>query len=199
MSAGLVVDLGNTTQQAPSLPLSFAAAPAGQTGEPSGALCGLSGVQVGAIVDMLHADTFTNLYICGRDYLISGQLFVGVQTSDSTASGTFTDPTSGLAQLPTVFQSGGIVWLNSGGGAGASGGLFGPFTSGQAIASGFHVTAGFQRPGRYVRAIFVSGAGGSGNQFVGRIEVGFVGQFRTTGSGGGFTFSPQTGGDVINV
>ena len=156
----------------------------------SGQACGLSGVVVGMSVDLLNCDTFTNLLICGVDVVPqSGPLLVGVQTSDTDVSGNFTDPTSGMSPqlanwpFPTVFQSGGMVVLNSGG----TGGTFTTFRSGHAIASGFFEAAGFLRPHRYARALFVSGtAGAGGNQYVGALQVGFVGQQQTTGSGGGF-------------
>lgn len=181
-SANLTVDLGNTTQQANSLS-SFSSLSGVQN-----CLCAASGGIIGQSVDMLHSDTFCNMLITGVGGS-SGQLRIAVQTSDSDTSGTYTDPTSGLAQLPTVFQSGGIVWLNSGG---TGNGLYGAFVSGQAISSGFCASAAFQRPGRFVRANLVSG-----DFFAGPLEVNFLSQFKTTGSGGGFTYQPTSG--TVNV
>ena len=169
MSANLIIDIGGAAQSQPSLLV--------------------SGNFVGAGVDMLHADTYTAVNVVGVPVILSG-LCIGVQCSDSDTSGNYTDPTSGLAQLPTAFQSGGVIWLNSGGG----GGLLGAGVSGQYFASGFSVYAGFQRTGRYVRAINASGAAGG---YVGTLQVNFVGQLKTTGSGGGFSYQPGSG--TVNV
>ena len=187
-SANLTVDLGNTTQMGNAL---FGWS---QTSGVSNALCVASGTVVSQSIDMLHANTYTNVVITGQS--TSGQLRVQVQTSDQDVSGQYTDPTSGLAQLPGVFQSGGIIWINSGG---TGNGLFGPFTSGQAIASGFCVATALQRPsatpganiggGRYIRALVLSEATA---QYAGPLTINFLGQFRTTGSGGGASWQPQT-------
>ena len=200
--ASYLVDLGNTTYLGTSLHTPNQ----GGVGS-SGQFCGLSGVQVGDIVDMINANSFTNLLVTGVDGLISGPLQIAVQTSDTTTSGDFTDPTSGMAPngtnianpLPTAFQSGGMIWLNSGGGpAAARGGLFGAFTSGQAIASGFAVAAGFLRPHRYARAIFISGsAAAPANEYVGILTVGFCAQLKTTGSGGGYFTTSGIGAPVV--
>ncbi len=201
MSASYLVDLYNTTYMGTSLHTPNQ----GGVGS-SGQFCGLSGVQVGSIVDMIHANSFTNLVVTGVDGLISGPLQVAVQTSDTTVSGDFTDPTSGMVAaapdatnpFPTAFRSGGMIWLNSGGGAGASGGLFGLFASGQAIASGFAVAAGFLRPHRYARALFISGsAAAPANQYVGILNVSFFAQQKTTGSGGGYYTTSGIGGPVV--
>ena len=194
-SANLTVDLGNTTQQGTSL-FGWSA-----TSGVSNAVCVASGTIVGQSIDMLHSDTYCNVQITGQS--TSGQLRIQVQTADNDVSGQYTDPTSGLAQLPGTFQSGGIIWVNSGG---AGGGFFNAFTSGQSIASGFSFTTAFQRPaavpgatiggGRFVRALVLSE---STAQYAGPLVVNFLGQFRTTGSGGGFTWSPQTGPSTVNV
>ena len=188
MSANLLVDLGNTAYSQNSfISTGFFAA--------SGALPGA------IIADMLHADTFTNLIVFGTltgSAPNSGQLRIGVQTSDTTNSGDFTDPTSGLSQFPTVFQSGGFIFINSGSvGSPAAGqtGVLGAFTSGQACQSGFIVFAGFQRPHRYARTFIP--APGSFDFFQGPLGGGFVAQLKTTGSGGGFTLAPSSG--VVNV
>ena len=178
MSANLIVDLSSTTQSVPSLPGAVVLSP-------SGMLAGLSGQLVGVIVDMLHADTFTNVYIAGRSYT-SGPLLVGVQTSPNTTSGNFTDPTSGLAQLPTWFSSGGWLQLcRSGTAPGTKNN--GEGVSGQFALSGFVEFAAFQRPHRYARLVFGSGF------YDGRIEAGFVGQYHNTGSGAGFSLAPGSG------
>ena len=172
-SANLVVDVGGTCQTYPSLP--------SQSG---GVTLSASGAIIGNPVDMLHSDTFCNVGLNGILTLGSGSLRVQVQTSDAVASGTFTDPTSGLAQLPTSFLSGGIIVLNSGD---SVGGLTGPAVSGQYIQSGFSFFAGFQRPQRYARLNVISGL------FGGPLIGIFLSQYKTTGSGGGFTLSPGSG------
>ena len=185
MSAGYVVDLGNSAISLESN---------------NNLIFSASGTNVGKTCDLLQANTFTNLYVAGISQYPSGQLQIRVQTSDTDVSGDFTDPTSGLAAFPTVFQSGGIVFLNSGGGTTAAapaasfqqGGVFGAFTSGQGIFSGIIAFAGFQRPHRFVRTLVLSGGF---MQFTG--SIGFVAQAKTTGSGGGVTFQPTSG--VVNV
>ncbi len=179
MSANLVVDIGGTCQFMPSL----------QSGNGvSGQVCGMSGVYVGQAIDMLHSDTFCNIYVQGLPAVNSGQLVIGIQTSDSDVSGSYTDPTSGLAQLPTYFSSGGQLWINSGGTGGI---LNSGASSGQSFLSGFIQFAAFQRPGRYARLTFNSGF------YIGTLAAGFVSQYKTTGSGGGFSYSPGSG--VVNV
>lgn len=164
MSANLIVDIGNTCQY------SYSIAPsAGVAATPA------SGVIVGDPVNMLHANTFCNLFVTGGPSN-SGQFRVAVQTSDSTASGSFTDPTSGLAAFPTSFLSGGILVVNSGNNQ----------------QSGVSAFAGFQRPGQYARAIILSG-----DQYNAPVFAGFVSQKKITGSGGGFTYSPGSGS--VNV
>jgi hypothetical protein len=199
MSANLIVDLGGTALSYPTLP-------AGASGTLSGGVFTSSGQLTGQSVDMLHANTFTNLLVGGISLNTSGQLLIQVQTSDTDTSGNFTDPTSGLAQLPTYFESGGIVRFNSGGilggtiqgaintggGLGNTAGTSGAPNSGCAIQSGFQAFAGFQRVGRYARANVLSGG-----FFVGPVQIAFVSQLKTTGSGGGFTLSPTSG--VVNV
>jgi hypothetical protein len=138
---------------------------------------------------MLHSDTYCNMQVTGLS--TSGQLRVQIQVSDSDTSGTYTDPTSGLAQFPTNFQSGGILWINSGG---TTNGTFGALISGHAIASGFTESAAFQRIGRFVRANTLTETTA---QYAGPLSVTFISQFRTTGSGGGFSYQPGSG--VINV
>jgi hypothetical protein len=132
---------------------------------------------------MLNSDTFCNLQVTGNTQ--SGQLRIQIQTSDTDVSGLYTDPTSGLAQLPTVFASGGILWLNSGG---TGGGTLGAFISGHSMYSGFCESAAFQRPQRFVRAIMMSG-----DWFGGPLQANFLSQYKTTGSGGGYSPSPTSG------
>lgn len=179
MSAGLTVDLGNSCQMGVSI-----------VGTPilSGALTAPnSGAIVGTGINMQHADTYCNLFAAG--YSVSGNQFrVQVQCADTDTSGSYTDPTSGLASMPGAFSSGGILWFSSGN----NGGFFNPFTSGQATASGFMAAQGFGRTGTFVRALLLSGDAGGGP-----LTVGFISNFRTTGSGGGFTLAPSSG--VVNV
>ena len=181
-SANLIVDLNGTAQLGASLP------GAGLTSTPSGLLCGLSGTVIGQSVDMIYSDTFCNVVVQGQAVLNSGPLVLQVQCSDTDVSGKYTDPTSGLAQLPTWFSSGGLLILNSGG----DGGLNQTFVSGQSLLSGFHIAAGFQRPQRFARVNFYSGFG-TANQYVGTLTAGFISQYRTTSSGGGQTQSPGSG------
>ena len=181
MSANLVVDIGNTCQFIPSI------APVSLTSGVIAAPC--SGALVGDVVDLLPSDTSLNIFVTGRRNVTSGQLRIAVQTSDSTLSGTFTDPTSGLAALPPPLQSGGILILDSGG---LGGGTFGAFTSGQALASGFAVAATVQRNAQFARLIALSG-----DFYLGSLVAGFISNLRTVGSGGGFTFSPTSG--TVNV
>lgn len=182
MSANLVVDLFNTCQTAVSLP-------GGIVVSPSGFIAGLSGRAVGDVVDMINSDTYCNVFVAGRS-VTSGPLRVGIQTSDSTLSGTFTDPTSGLVQMPTNFSSGG--WLIIGQ-SGTNPGILnaGDGVSGQFLLSGFMTGGAFLRPHRYARLILGSGF------YDGDIQAGFISNNRTTGSGGGFTFSPTSG--TVNV
>ena len=181
MSANLVVDIGNTCQFVPSITtLSL-------TSGVIAAPC--SGAIVGDVVDLGPSDTSLNIFVTGRNAVTSGQLRIAVQTSDSTVSGTFTDPTSGLATFPGAMQSGGILVLNSGG---LGNGLFGAFVSGQCINSGFAVANTVQRNAQFARLIALSG-----DFFTGSLTAGFISNLRTTGSGGGFTFSPTSG--TVNV
>ncbi len=177
MSASYLVDLGNTTNICPGGPAGpTSISPANGVGSTPA-----SGVIVGTPVDMLYANSFTNLLVVGG-VSTSGAFQVQVQTSDSLASGTFTDPTSGLpaTAFPTSFLSGGISIVNSG--AAVSGSVF---------ASGIAWAAGFQRPHRYARAIIMSG-----NLTNSPIWAGFIGQLKTDGSGQGFSWLPQSGGTI---
>lgn len=184
MSANYIVDLGPCIGFNPT----------------AGSFFPASGANISNIVDLINFNSYTNLTIIGAAQFPSGQMRIAVQTSDSTTSGSFTDPTSGLAAFPTVFQSGGLVILNSGGGTTATaaaagfqqGGVFGAFVSGQSIFSGAQAFAGFQRPHRYARVVVLSG---DFLQFNG--GIGFICQPKTTGSGGGFTLSPSSG--TVNV
>lgn len=162
MAASLIVDLGPAAVHLPSINVVNAFP--------------CSGAVIGDVVDMKEANTFTNMYFV-HSITQSGLLRLAIQTSDATTSGSFTDPTSGLARFPTNIQSGGLVWINSG-------------TT--TLKSGDLDFVGFQRPHRYARVIALSG-----DFFQAVLGAGFVGQRRTTISGAGFTYSPQSG--VVNV
>lgn len=180
MSANLVVDIGNTCQfQASVSPVN------GVDSTPA------SGVIIGQIVDLLNANTFCNIFVAGGPS--SGLFQVNVQTSDGTTSGSFTDPTSGLAQMPTAFQSGGRLWVNSGLWPATDLFNLGAHISGAPMfASGGVLFAAFQRPHRYARVNVVSGG-----TFIQPVTAGFVSQAKVTSSGGGFSYSPSSG--VVNV
>lgn len=231
MSANLVVDVGNTCQFNPSLLLTdvFSA----QSGTASRQQVN-SGPVVGLPVDLKNTNTFCNVLVVGGAG--SGPVGIQVQTSDLISgfvasggglptSGSFTDPTSGLPQMPTNFNSGGIIWINSGlfvlpGAGGLSGGTayvngapqgtypFGthPVFTAQG-AGGYNATSGgapvfasgggiafaaFLRPHRFARLIVLSGASS-----VAPIIAGFLSNLKTTGSGGGRTFSPTSGGVTV--
>src|SRR5215469_7331917 len=113
MSANLIVDLGNTTNFNPSAVGSV--------------LVSSGGTIVGFPVDLINCDTYCNLFFITQG--CSGPITVQVQTTPQAndvvsgvfwsgggfpVSGNFTDPTSGLPQFPTVFNSGGQVFFNSG-------------------------------------------------------------------------------------
>lgn len=212
MSANLVVDVGGTCVAVPSLVSTFGPA---------------SGAVVGLPVDLKDANTLCNVFFAGG--AASGPVALLIQTAEPGSgliqsgggypiSGNFTDPTSGLAQLPPGVSSGGIMWVNSGlvslpGGGGASGQMgintfpFGTSPVFNAQASPGYVASGnfpvfgsgggmafaaFQRPHRYARLLLQSGASA-----IPGVVAGFLSQLRTTGSGGGSTQSPQTG--TVNV
>lgn len=179
-SANLIVDLASQFSY-PTLNC-----PANAT---SGGFYAASGAQVGGVVDMGQCNTYCNVQLTGIPQIpaTSGELRVAIQTSNSTASGTFGDPTSGLpaGALPTWFSSGGILFLNSGG---LLGGTRGAAASGQYINSGFSEFAAFQRPGQYARAIALASG-----FYAGGLNVNFVSQLRTTGSGGGSSQAPGSG------
>lgn len=115
MSANYLVDIGNTAMFCPSI----------NTTVP------LSGAVVGQWIDMNDSDSFCNVYVVAAG--CSGPLQIAIQTAPgqfdipgsgafsgnilsggAPLSGMFTDPTSGLAQLPTWINSGGILLVNSG-------------------------------------------------------------------------------------
>lgn len=225
MSANLHIDFGNTMLFVPSINTGLSIA--------SGVGFGLSGATVGQWVDLSNSDTYCGVYatILGG---VSGPIGIAIQTAPGPndvplgnsafsgnifsggvpLSGRFTDPTSGLAQLPTTISSGGVWWLNSGlytlpGGAGNSGTLvngypaftipFGPNPVQQAMggipfiqsgawpefASGGIAFANFQRNFQYARLVLLSGA-----TSVGGLQAGFLSQLMTTGSGPGYTWAP---------
>lgn len=180
MSANLVVDLAGTCLLQSTLPPNI-----GTIGSGGFVDSFRSGIMIGQVVDMLNADTYTNLLAFGTA-VTSGPLVLQVQTADATTSGSFTDPTSGLPQFPQFLLSGGLLYVGLSG-TGANYGTYGAFVSGQAILSGFAVGAAFQRPGRYARVNVLSGF------YAGPLQVALVGNLKTTGSGGGFTTSPSSG------
>jgi hypothetical protein len=144
-----------------------------------------SGEIVGGIVDMLHANNYTNLFVVGGPS--SGLVSIQVQVSDSTTSGSFVDPTSGLAAFPGAFQSGGILIVNSG--LWASGNPLGaPINNAPLFCSGGIEVEAFQRTARYVRARVLSGG-----SFDAPLSASFIAQLKTTGSGAGFSYSPGSG------
>lgn len=184
MSANLIVDLGDTSLGGNSINGGLVLS--------GGVITPCSGTLVGAGVDMNNANTFCNLVVAGT--FTSGLLSLRVQCADSDVSGSYTDPTSGLAQMPTAFSAasgGGSLWIIN---SGANNTINGQtWASGlQAISSGFQAAAGFQRTGRFVRALALSG-----DFACGPVAVGFLSQLRTTGSGGGYSPSPGSGG--VNV
>lgn len=193
MSASLLVDMQGTLQMGLSI---------GVGGAGSGLIYPASGAVIGASINMGNADTACNLMLAGNEVFGSGQLRVAVQCADADVSGQYTDPTSGLAQLPSWFSSGGILILNSGallngtlqGALSTQGTNSGQPQSGYQIQSGFVVAGMFQRPapGQFVRAVVLSG-----DFYAGPLTATFVSQYRTTGSGGGFSFLPGSG--VVNV
>lgn len=177
MSANLVVDLPNTTDHH------------------SVSIASISGQStvVGTIVDLLHCNTLTNLYI-GQAGGLSGILPIHVQTSDGLTSGSFTDPTSGLETLPAGVASGGIFWCNSGLYGSGNYSPSSPLNSAPLLCSGGIQFAKFQRPHRYARLMCTSGTAAVA---AAAIVGGFIGQKRVTGSGGGSTMSPSSG--TVNV
>lgn len=178
MSANYLVDLKGT-----AMPAGYSLiAPAGVNSY----LAPASGLLVGVTVDLLHANAFTNL-VCAAGNSASGTFTLAVQTSDSTASGTFVAPFSGESFLPSWFTSGMCLTFGSGG--------VNP-------VSGILDFAGFICPARYARVNLVAG-NGSTDFFQGALLAGFIKQLRTTGSGGGASQSPAAGstqaGVVVNV
>jgi len=173
MSANLVVDIANTCNYDASVMVG------------SG-----SNLVVGNIVDLLNANTYCNVWIATAAG--SGAVEARIQTSDSLTSGSFTDPTSGLSSLPVNVMSGGCIFANSG--IWASG--YGPYNSvvdnSVLSASGGIFYGAFQRPNRYARLILNSGS------FPSWITAGFISQLKTTGSGFGYSWQPQSG-TTINV
>lgn len=232
MAAGLTVDLGNTTYFPPSI----------SQANNSGTALSSGNQIVGQWLDLSNTDTFCNVYASVG--ACSGPIGLAIQTAPGPntlppftnafsgsvfsgggpLSGQFTDPTSGLAQLPTWVSSGGILWLNSGlyttpGGLNASGVNltnnyttqtlpFGPNPIQQAqcgqamllsgswpiMASGGHAYAAFQRPHQYVRLMYLSG-----NTLPQFFQAGFISNKLTTGSGGGATWQPLQAGTSVNV
>lgn len=225
MSANLIVDIGATALFVPSISVQA-------TTPNSGIIAGVSGQPVvGQWVDLSNSDTFCNIYVTAGP--CSGPLLVAVQTAEgpfdipfgnafsgnifsggAPQSGSFSDPTSGLAQLPTWLNSGGVLIVNSGlttipGQLGASGQQVGGYSQGTLpfgpnpvmnaqngyaftgsgsypeFSSGGIAFAAFQRNYQYCRLVLLSGA-----TQVNYFQAGFLSNLRTTGSGGGYTLQP---------
>ncbi|RJQ24630.1 hypothetical protein C4577_07625 [Candidatus Parcubacteria bacterium] len=171
MSANLVVDIANTCDYRASISMG-------------------SGINltVGEIVDLMHANTYCNVWCAGGAG--SGVIQLRIQTSDTTTSGSFTDPTSGLPQMPVNVESGGTFWVNSGLWVSGNYSVTAPVADAPQFCSGGIAFGAFQRPHQYARLISVSGP--FPNWFV----AGFVSNKRTTGSGGGFSWQPLAAGSV---
>lgn len=174
MSANLLIDLNATGDYAISI-----ASATGVGSTPA------SGVIIGAITDMINANTFCNVFVAGG--ATSGPLGIQVQCSDTTTSGSFTDPTSGLLQMPTNFSSGGILWVNSGLWASGNQPLSPAVDNAPIFCSGGVMFGAFQRPQRYARLIALSGT------FTANVMAGFISNLKMTGSGGGYSLSPSSG------
>lgn len=174
MSASYVVDLAGTTLHKSSIVVG------------SG-----SNLIIGDIVDLLNANTYTNVWVAGGAGGGSGAIEIRIQTSDGLTSGSFTDPTSGLpaGSLPVNVVSGGIIWANSGlwGSGAANNGPIVPINNAPMFCSGGEMFGAFQRPHRYARLIINSGA------YPGAVTAGFIGQSKVTTSGTGSTQSPSSG------
>lgn len=166
MSASLVVDIGNTCDVKYSInPLAIGSDPR-------------SGSLIGNPVDLQYANTLCNVF-AGIGAQQSGTFTVQIQSSPDGLSGTFTDPTSGLAAFPSNILSGGLMIVGSGA----------AFTSGGYAQSGGAVWGTFQRPYRYVRANILSGSAAAAPSY-----AGFLSQRKATGANiGGFTYSPTSG------
>ena len=178
--SSLLIDLENTTTQYASIALATAVGnvPA-------------SGVIVGQIVDLVHADANCQLQVTGGPD--ANAFFVKVQGADLSSgnqvlSGNFTDPTSGFSVFPSQFLSGGRLCVNSG--TLGSGGPQGTFVNGAApFCSGGVFGCSFQRINRYVRAVVESG---SANVQLNTCT--FISQTIATTSGGGYSNLPMSGG-----
>lgn len=173
----------------------------GQTTDFRASVVSLSGqsTAVGDIVDLLHANTLTQVWLTAT--AVSGPLPVLIQTSDATTSGTFTDPTSGLFTTASVgsqqftigMASGGIFWANSGLYLSGISSPASKLDGGALLCSGGIVFAAFQRPHRYARLIVTSGNATIGNAI---LAAGFLAQKKLTGSSGtagGYSYSPGSG------
>lgn len=168
MSANLVVDLFSTTDCDTSISLGSGAS-----------------FTVGEIVDLLGANTYCNVFCTAGAG--SGAIELRIQTSDTTASGNFTDPTSGLAQLPVNVVSGGVIFFNSGLWVSGFSSPTSCVNNAPLFCSGGISFGAFQRPARYARLINNSGV--FPNWFLG----GFISNKKVTGSGGGSTLLPSSG------
>ena len=178
--ASLLIDLENTVQQSTSIALTI-----GVGDTPA------SGVIVGQIVDMMHADANCNMQVTAGP--VATAFFVKVQGADLSSgnqilSGNFTDPTSGFSVFPSQFLSGGRLCVNSG--TVRSGGTDGaPIDAAALFCSGGAYAGSFQRINRYVRAVIESGSA-----VAVPVMVSFLSQKITTTSGYGYTNLPMSGG-----
>ena len=174
MSANLLVDAANTCDYFVSVPNTTSGA----------------AEVVGGIVDLLGANTYCNVWAAGVG---SGFARYLIQTSETTTSGSFTDPTSGLAQMPVNIVSGGVFIVNSGLWSSGWSSPAPPVDNAPMFCSGGIQFGAFQRPHRYARLILVSGVAHTNLN----TTAGFMSNKKVTGFGGGFTFSPLSG--TVNV
>lgn len=170
MGANLVVDLGATCDYDVSVMMGSGASQI-----------------VGLPSDLLYADTYCNVFCAGTAG--SGAIDLWIQTSPTAASGSFTDPTSGLAAFPSFISSGGRFIVNSGLWVSGIASLTAPVNNAPLFCSGGVMFGAFQRPAGHEFARIINNSGVFPSFYV----AGFVSQKRTTGSGGGSTLLPGSG------
>lgn len=154
-------------------------------------LIGVSGdiFTVGSIVDLQGAHVNTQVW-CAPAGGGSGIIELRIQTSDGTTSGSFTDPTSGMATdtfANQMVKSGGILYLNSGLYVSGYSHREAVVNNAPLFCSGGIDGSWFQRPHRYARLILNSGT------YPNAITAGLLCQKHVTGSGGGFSYQPGSG------
>lgn len=169
--ASNLTDLAGTCQFGLSLPTTNQLS--------GGGVFALSGAAVGNVVDMLHANSYTNVVVTLGPTTSGGPVTLQVQTSDTATSGTFSDPTSGhpTGAYPMGLSSGGLFILTSG------------LVGGSGLVTGF----AFQRDGRYARVNLLSGLA------AGEVSATLVAQRKLTTSGLGVSYSPVSQTVSINV